>query len=366
MTQRLEVGVHQVEGMSLRVTQAIFLAAAAACVLPWVSPPIALALGLAFALCGGSAFPTQSKKISRLLIQVCIVLLGLRIDLGELVHEAQSGLLFAAGTIFSAFMLGWLLGKLLKTGNELTLLVSSGTAICGGSAIAAMGSAIGASASAVAVATGAIFILNAVALYVFIPIGHACNLSAAEFGTWAGVAIHDMSAVSGAGKAYVDSQGVSALDTATIVKLSRVVWIVPCTLFGAWLISRELAVSTSPQQHNDSTAESNPLAVTPAKPSLALPPSKLSLVARIRSIFPTFILWFILASTLRTFVADIEALEGEVKMIAGAGFSLALFLIGSGLSVAALRSVGWRVLVQATVLWVILAAVSLLIIVSGR
>jgi len=311
--------------------------------LPWVGPPLALAAGMLFALAGLSAFPSESKKLSRLIIQVCIVLLGLRIELGELMRHAGSGLLFAAGTILAAFALGFALQRFLKTSTELTLLISSGTAICGGSAIGAVSAAIGASSSSVSVATGAIFLLNAAALYCFPPIGHALGLSDTQFGTWAGVAIHDMSSVVGAGAAYRVG-ATEALDTANLVKLSRVIWILPCTLFAAWIIARERRETGKASiQTSGGDRKSLPL--------------------RVMGLVPFFIILFLVASLVRTALPVLGDYEAIVNQIAKAGFACALFLIGSGLSLSTLRSVGWRALVQAFILWVALATASLVVVV---
>jgi uncharacterized integral membrane protein (TIGR00698 family) len=311
--------------------QILYLVCFAACLSTFVSTPLALAIGIAVALSGLSCFGAESKKVSRYLIQACVVLLGFRVDLHQLWAEASRGFVFAAATIVGAFVLGFALMKVLKTGKDLTLLVSSGTAICGGSAIAAMGSAIHASASAMAVATGAVFILNAVALYAFPAIGHALHMTDAQFGTWAGVAIHDMSSVVGAGTVYHagDASSSVALDTANIVKLSRVIWIMPCTMFGAWMM----------HQGGGEGGEKKGM-----KWSTLVQP---------------FIVLFLVASAIRTFVPEVAKFQDLIKSIAAPGFAGALFLIGAGLSPAALKSVGWRVLVQAIVTWVVLAGVSL-------
>lgn len=343
--------------MSATLQRAIYITLAAACLLPFVSPAMALAAGMACALLHVTAFPAQSKRLSRLLIQTCIVLLGLRIELGELAAQAGNGLIFAAGTIVGAFALGFLLQRLLRTGTELTLLVSSGTAICGGSAIGAVGTAIGASASSVSVATGAIFLLNAAALYTFPAFGHALHLSDVQFGTWAGVAIHDISSVVGAGASY-NPQSSVALDTANVVKLSRVIWIFPCTLFASWCI-RQIAPSDRHSIADSALGEALPTeAPTDRAASSSMPKT-----GRVWAIIPPFIILFVLASLARTFIPSIQGGEQLVKVTAHAGFSLALFLIGSGLSMVALRAVGWRVLVQALILWLAMASVSLLVVI---
>lgn len=318
----------------------LFIGAAAAVVTPWrllpeplsrvgevMSPQAALIAGIVLALAGLTAFEGQSKKLSRVLIQVCVVLLGLRLDLRDMWAELTHGGLLAIATVFGTLAVGLLLGRLLSTGREVSLLVSSGTAICGGSAIAAVGSSIGASSSAMAVSTAAIFVLNAVGLFVLPAVGHHFGLTDQQFGAWAGISLHDIASVAGAGKAYVGSDGGgAAADTAMIVKLTRVIWITPIALGARALIARSQAAAGVPGT---------------------------------KAPFPWFIIGFLAASAVRTFVPEVADHEKTIGVVAGHGFQLALFLIGAGLSVKALKTVGWRALVQAAALWVIVSAVSL-------
>lgn len=316
--------------------RAVFLAGFLFALSPWCSPPLALAVGMVLAIAGVTAFEKEGKKLSRWLMQACIVALGLRIALPVLLAAARDGFVFAVGTILLTFVLGFVVAKLLKMQAEVTTLVCSGTAICGGSAIAAVGPAINASPASMAVATGSIFLLNAVALYVFPPIGHALGLSDAQFGTWAGVAIHDMASVVGAAAHYHAAAGdtsSTALDTANVVKLSRVLWIVPIALVAAWVHARRAA-----KPAEDAT-----------KPG-GFPP------------VPWFILFFIAASVARTYIPELAGLEKPIKQYATHGFSGALYLIGAGLSPSALKKVGWRAFVLALVLWVALSALALLVV----
>lgn len=301
--------------------------------LPWSAPWIALTAGMTLALVGWTAFESRAKKVSRLLIQVCVVMLGLRIDLSTLVDAATDGVVFAAATIVGTTLLGLLTGAWLKNDRDTSLLVTSGTAICGGSAIAAVGAAIRASSSQIAVATGAVFLLNALALYLFPIIGHALGMTDAQFGAWAGVAIHDISSVVGAAAKYhaTPDSGSEALDTANIVKLSRVIWIVPLAIFAAWMKAR----------HEQGSGG--------AKVSW-------------RGLVPWFVLLFIVASGVRTAAPAIGDYSGQISLVARTGFQAALFLIGAGLSRAAIAAVGWRTLVQAVILWVAIAGGSLLVI----
>jgi len=205
------------------VRQALFIAAAAFCLTPWVSPPLALALGAILALTHENPFAHLGKKVSAKLLQVCVVFLGFGMDLPVVLRTGLQGAGFAAATIAMTLGLGWALGKRLGIDRKVSALISAGTAICGGSAIAAVGSVIGVAESEISVAMGTVFILNAVGLYAFPVVGHALGLTQVQFGTWAGIAIHDISSVVGASAHY----GLDALQTATAVKLSRALWIIP-------------------------------------------------------------------------------------------------------------------------------------------
>jgi len=310
---------------------------------PWCVAPLALGLGIAVGLWGIAAAEKWPKTISKYLIQACVVMLGLRIDLHELAKAAREGWMIAAGSIVVTLGLGLLLGRMLKVDREVSTLVTSGTAICGGSAIGAVGSAIGARAGSIAVATGAIFILNAVGLLVLPLIGRGIGLTAQEFGTWAGVALHDVASVGGAARAFAGPSGdESAIDTANVVKLTRVVWIFPIALWFGYLAAKRARVAAV-------TAEVG--AAERFKGTMPVP--------RIKSPFPWFILWFVAASVVRTFVPAIAAAAPEIKAVAASGFQIALFLIGTGLTRKVLAEVGWRAVVQATVLWVLVAGATL-------
>lgn len=326
--------------------QAVFLLALVFTFTPWASAPIALALGIALALLGIAAWEHQSRKASRLLIQICIVLLGFSISLEEVAKAGSTGLLFAAGTILCTFSLGWLLGRVLRTEPNVTTLLCSGTAICGGSAIAATAAIIRATAAQMSVALAAVFILNAAAIYLFPPLGHALGLSQAQFGTWCAIALHDMSSVVAAAKAYGDE----ALKIATVIKLCRVLWLVPVSIFAAWLISRDTS-SAAP-----GGASAKPRGVA--------------------GYVPWFIALFLVASVLRTWVPFLSAhhfdlswadqpilsLSDLCKTLAKQGMVVALFLIGAGLSKSAVASVGWRPFALALILWVTISSASLWIV----
>lgn len=304
------------------------------------------------ALVGVAPFPKQSKAISRQLIQWCVATLGLLIPLARLIEVVREGFVLALITIVATFALGMLLARLLRVGREQTTLLCSGTAICGGSAIAAVGSAIQASSAGMAIATGAIFLLNAAGLYLLPIIGHALDLSAAQFGSWAGMAIHDVSSVSGAATSYFDDPAQAAIVTehAMVVKLSRVIWIVPIALIArAWFMRANAAAASAADSAGDSAgAAPTP---TPIKtPKLPV---------------PWLVVLFVAASVLATLAPAIDAYSRDIRLIARLGFQVALFLIGSGLSIAAIKAVGWRALAMATILWIALAAGSLVVVMQA-
>ena len=309
--------------------QVIFGAAAAFCLTPWASPPIALTLGGIFALTHENPFAGLGKKVSATLLQVCVVLLGFGMDLPVVLKAGVGGAGFAAVTIAATLGLGWWLGRVLGILPKTSALISAGTAICGGSAIAAVGSVIGVAEGEITVAMGTVFILNAVALYLFPVLGHALHLSQAQFGTWAGVAIHDISSVVGAASHY----GLSALQTATAVKLSRALWIIPVA-FGAACVFRPHGAAAR-------DADGSPAA---EKPSVKV---------------PWFVGFFLLASVLRSYVPGVAAAAPALSHTATVGLTLTLFLIGAGLSAKTLRAVGWRPLLQGVLLWVFISVVSL-------
>lgn len=315
--------------LPLGTRQVIFFCAAAFCLTPWASPPIALTLGAFLALTHENPFAQLGKALSGRLLQICVVLLGFGMDLPVVLKAGANGAAFAALTIAATLALGWWLGKLLGILPKTSALISAGTAICGGSAIAAVGSVIGVAEGEITVAMGTVFILNAVALYLFPLLGHAMHMSQAQFGTWAGVAIHDISSVVGAASHY----GLSALQTATAVKLSRALWIIPVA-FGAACAFRpgkDGAVSA------DGTAPAE-------KPKVKV---------------PWFVGFFLLASVLRSYVPGVAAAAPALSHTATVGLTLTLFLIGAGLSAWTLRIVGWRPLLQGVLLWVFISVASL-------
>ena len=290
------------------------------CLTPWASPGIALGLGLVFALVGDNPYRDSGSRYVKWLLQASVVLLGFGVDLAAVLRVGAHGILFAAVSIFATFTLGYWLARLLRINLKTSLLISAGTAICGGSAIAAVGSAVDADKSEMSVAMGTVFMLNAVALYLFPPMGHWLGLTQGQFGTWAGIAIHDVSSVAGAASAYGDD----ALRIATIVKLSRVLWIVPVTLAAAMLFPHPEAKG---------------------KRRIAL---------------PWFILGFLLASGIGSLLPALHPWTPLIARVAKTGFAITLFCIGAGLSRSAIRQVGYKPLLQGLCLWAFISCASLL------
>lgn len=288
---------------------------------PWIAP-VALIAGIAFALTFPHPFPAQANRVSKWLLQTSVVLLGFSVDISKVAEAGQSGLVLSFVSICLVFGLGWLVQRTLKIRPVTGLLVSAGTAICGGSAIAAVSSVVDAPEEDVSVAVGTVFLLNAVALLSFPMIGHLLNLSQRQFGMWSGIAIHDIASVVGAGTAY----GPESLEVGTAVKLSRVLYLVPASFITALIQNRK-----SKGHHG----------------SLQV---------------PWFVGLFLLASMGRSWLPGIQSYGGDIKLIAAAGFALCLFLIGTALSKAKLRSVGIRPLALGLILWIGISAGSLLVI----
>jgi len=301
------------------------LAAVGAALMVLGSPPLALVAGMALALSIGQPYARRVQVASKWLLQISVVLLGFSMDLAVVLRSGLDGSLFAATTIGATLLLGWWIGRKLGLPGKTSTLISVGTAICGGSAIAAVSSVIGASGAEIAVSIGTIFLLNAVALYVFPIAGHLLHLDQAQFGLWAGVAIHDISSVVGAGISY----GNVALQTATAVKLSRALWIVPVTMGFAAAARRRGKAD-------------------------AAPAAKIAI--------PWFIGIFLLASLMRSYVPAIASLAPTLEIVARHGMVLVLFMIGSLLSRDALRAVGWRTAAMGVALWMFISVASLTVI----
>lgn len=327
----------------MNLAKAIFLIGLAICLVPLTPPWAALILGIAIALALGNPFPKESKNVSKVLLQVCVVLLGFSMDLNTVLKAGSQGILFALASIIGVFLLGWALQRALKLRPVAGLLVSTGTAICGGSAIAAMSTVTDADQEDVSVAVGTVFILNAIALLIFPPLGHYFGLTQAQFGTWAGIAIHDVASVVGAGKAY----GPEALDIGTAVKLSRVLYLIPITLVAAWWIKNQGQRDRGTEGQGAEGNGNGPSSLVP-RPS--------------NTPFPYFILGFIAASIVRTYTPAIADFAPNIKMVASVGLAVALFLIGTGITRKTLKAVGVRPLIQGVALWVFISVSSFFVV----
>jgi uncharacterized integral membrane protein (TIGR00698 family) len=283
----------------------------------WVTPPVVLFIGLVFALLCGQAYPTFNKKVSKKLLQYSVIGLGFGMNLQASLASGKEGMLFTIISVVGTLLIGMFIGcKILKLNRNTSYLISSGTAICGGSAIAAVGPIIKAKDTDMSMALATVFILNAIGLFLFPILGHWLGLSQQEFGTWAAIAIHDTSSVVGAGAAY----GEEALQEATTIKLTRALWIIP------------LALVTSVIFRSDG--------------------KKISI--------PWFILFFIVAMLINTYLlADYPEVGKFIAGIARKGLIITMFFIGASLSVDVIKSVGIRPLLQGILLWIIISAASL-------
>jgi uncharacterized integral membrane protein (TIGR00698 family) len=306
-------------------TKILFIAGLLFALTPWASPPLALAVGLVFGLAVGNPFRVATKAWTKYLLQASVVGLGFGMNLQQILKAGRSGFVYTAVGISFAMLVGLTLARLLKVPPTAGFLISAGTAICGGSAIAAVGPVIHANEEEMSVALGTVFILNSIALLIFPGIGASLHLTQSQFGLWAALAIHDASSVVGAGVKY----GAIALAVATTVKLARALWIVPMTL-GTAAVKRRL------NNNNAGRAVSTPTRVP----------------------WPWFILFFVLAAVANTFLpAGAPAFHGLARL-GILGLTATLYLIGSGVSRATLKQVGARPLIQGVLLWLIVAVAS--------
>jgi uncharacterized integral membrane protein (TIGR00698 family) len=302
------------------ICNVIFIAGLLAAASGFVSPPLALALGLAFGLTLTHPFPQQSRTVSKYLLQASVVGLGFGMDLHEVIRAGRTGFLYTLLSISFAMIVGMSLGALLKVQQKSAFLISTGTAICGGSAIAAVGPITEASEEQMAVSLGTVFVLNAIALLIFPSIGSALHMTQTQFGLWAALAIHDTSSVVGAAAKY----GAVALAVGTTVKLARALWIVP------------MSVGTAVYRG-----------------------------AKARIQWPWFIAFFCLAAVCNTYLPVGAPAYGTLSRLAKIGLTVTLYLIGASISVATLKRVGHRPLLQGILLWLLVSLGSLWLIRAG-
>ena len=275
-------------------------------------------MGLVGVMIFGNPYPKATKQLTKYLLQISIIGLGFGMNFQKVMEAGREGFVFTILTIGIAIALGFIIGKLLKVDRIISYLISVGTAICGGSAIAAISQVIEADENDVSVSIGTVFILNAIALFIFPVIGDALHLTQEQFGLWAAIAIHDTSSVVGAASRY----GNEALMVATTVKLARALWIIP------------LAIITSIVFKKQSKA----------------------------SAFPWFIIMFVVASLANSYLKLPGMITENILTISKIGFSLTLFLIGMGITPARLKIVGFRPLLQGILLWIFILVGSLLLV----
>ena len=330
--------------VSPRVALVLFGALALLAMSPWATPPIALAAGAAFGLGIGNAWPGRTRAAAKWLLQASVVGLGFGIPLATVARAGLSGIGYTIAGIAFTLALGTLLGRWLRIERETSLLITVGTGICGGSAIAAVGQAIGAKAEAMTVSLATVFMLNAVALYLFPPIGALLHLSPHQFAVWAAIAIHDTSSVVGAAAVY----GQDALHDATVLKLARALWIIPLTLVAAH-VTRRRAAEARAQSRANATGDAGRGGEAPETEGAESGPA-----------LPWFIGVFLLATMVRSVMpaGGLPAL-GVLVSAARTGLSLTLFLIGAGLTRATLRQVGARPFAQGVLLWMCVAGATL-------
>lgn len=283
-----------------------------------ISPALALLIGLLYAMVFNNPFPKFNKKASKYLLQASVVGLGFGMNIIDSLKSGYDGMIFTIVSVFGVMILGVTIGYLLHINRKTSYLIASGTAICGGSAIAAVGPVIKANENEMAISLGVIFILNAIALFIFPPIGHYFNLTETQFGTWAAIAIHDTSSVVGAGEAF----GATALQTATLIKLTRALWIIPLALI-TMMFFRDKSRKIS---------------------------------------FPWFIFLFIIAMIINTYCYLPQEISKSIIWLAKRGLVITLFMIGASLSISSIKNVGFKPLLLAIALWIIIGISSFFVV----
>ena len=283
--------------------------------LPAITAPIALFIGLLFAFIFPMPFPKFNKKGSKYLLQASVVGLGFGMSVTEALKSGGSGMMFTIVSVFSVMVFGVLIGYWLHLNRKTSYLISAGTAICGGSAIAAVGPVLRANDEEMAVSLGVIFILNAIALFIFPPMGKAFDMTDQQFGTWAAIAIHDTSSVVGAGDAF----SASACEIATVIKCTRALWIIPLAFVTMFLFRDKNSAKIS---------------------------------------IPWFILLFVVAMIVNTYLGLPQGVSEVIVYVAKKLLVVTLFFIGASLSLATVKKVGVRPLVLAVLLWVIIGVSS--------
>lgn len=283
---------------------------------PFISSAVALVIGIVYAQIFENPYAKETKKATGLLLKLAVIGLGFGMNVYSAISAGKDGFILTVFSIFLTLGLGFLLGKLLKIDKKISYLVSSGTAICGGSAIAAVSPVIKADEKHISVSLGIVFILNSIALIIFPPIGHALGLSQVDFGLWSAIAIHDTSSVVGAAAKYGDQ----ALEVATTVKLARALWVIPVAFLSMVFFKNK--------------------------------GGKVKL--------PYFIGLFVLAMLANSYIPAVQTVGPYIVEASKAALTLTLFLIGTSLSYKTVKSVGFKPLLEGVGLWIFISITSLL------
>lgn len=305
---------------SLSIRELIFIALGLLCLASFISPPTALLIGIITAQWLGNPFPDFTHKLTHVLLQVSVVGLGFGMDVESAATASKDGFVLTVLSLFGILIVGYFIGRFLRVDRKISFLITVGTAICGGSAIAAISPAIKAEVKQISVALATIFILNSLALFIFPVLGHLFHLSQNQFGLWSAVAIQDTSSVVGAASRY----GEKALQIATSVKLTRALWIIPVA-FGSAIVFRNKG-------------------------------GKIKI--------PYFIGLFVLAILANTYIPFVHTVSQDLVRVSKSGLTVVLFLIGSGLSIKILKSVGVRPFILGVFLWLAIAIPTLILILS--
>lgn len=313
-------GIESILNKSITTRELIFLLAVVFCLSPLITPPIALLMGLIIAQFIGHPYLHLNHKATHILLQFSVVGLGFGMNITSALQVGKEGLFFTILSIIGTLIAGFFIGKFLNIEKKTSYLISTGTAICGGSAIAAISPVIKANEKQISVALGTIFILNSIALILFPFIGHQLNLSQTQFGMWCAIAIHDTSSVVGAANKY----GLEALEIATTVKLARALWIIPLAFLSTLFFKNK----------------------------------------GIKIRIPYFIGLFVLAMIANTYIPIVQQYNHYATGLAKAGLTLTLFLIGCGLNRKTLTSVGFKPLIQGLIVWLVIMLGSLFMIIS--
>lgn len=303
------------QNTSLRFRKITFVCCGLLCLLPVFDTSVALLAGIIAVNILGNPFEEKTSVLMHQLLKLSVIGLGFGVNFNEAIKAGKSGLVITIFSIVITISLGLLIGRFFKTEKKTSLMISSGTAICGGSAIAAISPVIKADAKQISMALGVVFVLNSVALFIFPSIGHYFKLTQEQFGIWAAIAIHDTSSVVGAAAKY----GNEALQIATTVKLCRALWIIPVSVIFSWLFG------------------GNNKKIT----------------------IPYFIAGYVIAMLISTYLPQLHTISESISKVSKLGFSGTLFLVGTGLSKEALKNVGIKPLLQGILTWVFISVVAL-------